>query len=103
MSIAEPLTVLKNEWIQKIVPEVVELLASALHEGMPAHQVEENLWEVLLHAGNRGMQAWFDSHGSGDLGPSLTLPNGDEVNRLDKLHTRQYGSIFGRFDLQRVA
>jgi len=45
----------------------------------------------------------FDSHGSGDLGPSLTLPNGDEVKRLEKLHTRQYVSIFGRFDLARVA
>jgi hypothetical protein len=97
------LTVLKNELIQKIVPEVVELLAFALQEGMPAHKVEENLWDVLLRAGNRAMQALFDSHGSGDLGPSLTLPNGDEVKRLEKLHPRQYVSIFGRFDLQRVA
>jgi hypothetical protein len=103
MSIAKPLTVLKNELIQKIVPEIVELLASALQEGMPAHKVEENLWDLLLRAGNRGMQALFDSHGSGDLGPSLTLPHGDEVSRLDKLHTRQYVSIFGRFELQRVA
>jgi hypothetical protein len=103
MSIAEPLTVLKNELIQKIVPEVVELLTSALQEGMPAHKVEDNLWHVLLRAGNRAMQALFDSHGSGDLGPSLTLPNGDKVSRLDKLHTRHYVSIFGRFDLQRVA
>jgi hypothetical protein len=103
MSIAQPLTVLKNELIQRIVPEVVELLAFALQEGMPAHKVEENLWDVLLRAGNRAMQALFDSHGSGDLGPSLTLPNGDEVKRLEKLHPRQYVSIFGRFDLQRVA
>jgi hypothetical protein len=103
MSIAEPLTVLKNELVQKIVPEVVELLASALQEGMPAHKVEENLWEVLLRAGNRAMQALFDSHGTGDLGPSLTLANGEEVKRLEKLHTRQYVSIFGRFDLKRVA
>ena len=44
MSITEPLTVLKNELVQKIVPEVVELLASALQEGTPAHKVEENLW-----------------------------------------------------------
>ena len=89
MSIAEPLTVLNNELVQKIIPEVVELLASALQEGMPAHQVEENLWAVLLRAGNRGMQALFDCHGTGDLGPSLTLPNGDELNRLEKRHTRQ--------------
>jgi hypothetical protein len=103
MSIAEPLTVLKNELVQKIVPEVLELLASALQEGTPAHKVEEALWDVLLRAGNRGMQALFDSHGTGDLGPSLTLPNGEEAKRLEKLHTRQYVSIFGRFDLKRVA
>src|SRR5215469_8577163 len=103
MSIAEPLTILKNELVQKLVPEIVELLTTALHEGMPAHKVEESLWDVPLRAGNRAMQALFDSHGSGDLGPSLTLPNGDEVNRLGKLHKRQYVSIFGRFDLARVA
>jgi hypothetical protein len=45
----------------------------------------------------------LDCHGSGDLGPTLTLPNGEQVNRLDELHTRQYVSIFGRFDLKRVA
>jgi hypothetical protein len=103
MSIAEPLTVLKSELLQKIVPEVIDLLASAVREGMPAHKVEENLWDLLLRVGNRAMQALFDSHGTGDLGPSLTLPNGDELNRLEKLHTRQYVSIFGRFDLKRVA
>jgi hypothetical protein len=56
---------------------------------MPAHKVEEDLWDVLLRVGKRGVQALFHSHGSGDLGPSLTLPNGDEVNRLAKLPTRQ--------------
>ena len=30
MSMAEPLTVLKSELLQKIVPELVDLLASAL-------------------------------------------------------------------------
>jgi hypothetical protein len=51
---------------------------------MPAHKVEENLWDVLLRVGKRDVQALFDSHGRGDLRPSLTLPNGDEVNRLKK-------------------
>jgi hypothetical protein len=103
MSIAEPLTVLKSELMQKIVPEVVDLLVSALHEGTAVHKVEEGLWDVLLRAGHQALQALFDSHGTGDLGPRLTLPNGEEVDRLEKLHTRQYVSIFGRFDLKRVA
>jgi hypothetical protein len=103
MSIAEPLTVLKSELMQKVVPEVVDLLVSALQEGTAVHKVEEGLWDVLLRAGHQSMQAFFDSHGTGDLGARLTLPNGEEVDRLDKLHTRQYVSIFGRFDLERVA
>ena len=103
MSIAEPLTVLKSELVQKIVPDLVNLLASALQEGTPIHTVEEGMWDLLLRAGNRGMKAYFDSHGTGDLGPTLTLPNGDEVNRLEKLHRRHYVSIFGKFELARVA
>src|ERR1017187_10943545 len=88
MSIAEPLTVLKNELVQKIVPEAVELLASALQEGMPAHEVEEGLWDLLLRAGNRGMQALFDSHGTGDLGPILTLRHLAGRNRAHETPTR---------------
>jgi hypothetical protein len=103
MSIAEPLTVLKSELMQKIVPAVVDLLATAMDEGTAVHKVEEGLWDVLLRAGNQALQAFFDSHGSGDLGPTLTLPSGEQVNQLEKLHTRQYISIFGRFDLERVA
>lgn len=102
-TIAEPLTALKNELLQKIVPELVDVLASALQDATPLHKVEEDLWDVLLRAGNQAMKALLDSHGSGDLGPTLTLPNGEQVNRLQELHTRQYVSIFGRFDLKRVA
>ena len=103
MNIAEPLTVLKSELLQKIVPEIVDLLVSALHEGTAVHKVEEGLWDLLLRTGHQAMQALFDSHGTGDLGATLTLPNGAAVDRLEKLHTRQYVSIFGRFDLERVA
>jgi hypothetical protein len=103
MGIAEPLTVLKSELIQKIVPELVDVLASAMREGTPVHKVEEDLWDVLLRAGHKGIKAFFESHGTGDLGPTLSLPNGDEVNRLEKLRMRNYVSIFGKFELKRVA
>ena len=103
MSIAQPLTALKSELLQKIVPALLDSLASALQEGTPLHKVEEDLWDMLLRAGNKSMKAFLDCHGSGDLGPTLTLTNGEQVNRLEELHTRQYVSIFGRFDLKRVA
>ena len=103
MSIAEPLTVLKSELMQTLVPQLMELLASALQEGTPVHKVEENLWDLFLAAAHQSLQAFFDSHGTGDLGPTLTLPNGEHVDRLEQLHSRPYVSIFGRFALQRVA
>lgn len=103
MSIPEPLTVLKYELMQKIVPQLVEVLAAAMREGTPVHRVEEDIWDVLLRAGREGMKAFFKGHGTGDLGSTLTLPNGVEVNRLETLHTRNYVSIFGKFELERTA
>lgn len=103
MSVAEPLTVLKNELMQNLVPRLVGLLASARQEGTPVHRVEEDLWDLLLEAGQQSMQAFFASHGTGDLGPTLTLPQGGKVQRLEKLHRRPYVSIFGKFELERVA
>jgi hypothetical protein len=102
MSIAEPLTVLKSELVQKIVPQLVAFLLSAQQQEMPAHQVEEGLWDLLLDTGHKSMQAFFDSHGTGDLGPTLSLPDGEQVKRLAKSHTRPYVSIFGTFELKRV-
>jgi hypothetical protein len=102
MSIAEPLSVLKSELLQKIVPAVVQLLAAGLQDGTPVHQIEEELWDVLLRTGHEAMKAYFDSHGSGDLGPTLTLPSGEQVNRLAKRHGRDYVSVFGKFRLERT-
>jgi hypothetical protein len=102
MSFAEPLTVLKAELMQKIVPELVELLVSACQDGTAVHRVEEDVWDVLLRTGQRSLQAFFACYGSGDLGPTLTLPNGEEVQRLEQWHPRQYISIFGRFLLERT-
>jgi hypothetical protein len=101
MSIAEPLTVLKSELMQTIVPQLVDLLATAKKEGTAVHKVEENLWDVLLKVGRQCLQSYFADHGSGDMGPTLTLPNGEEVERLKKLHKRNYVSIFGKFELER--
>src|SRR5207248_2873898 len=45
---------------------------------------------------------FLDAHGSGDLGATLTLPDGQEVQRLEQLHMRRYVSIFGEFTLERT-
>jgi hypothetical protein len=102
MSIAEPLTVLQAELLQTLVPQLLELLAGALREGTPLPQVESSLWDWGLHVGRRSLAALFAACGSGDLGASLTLPDGREVHRLEHLHLRRYVAIFGAFQLERT-
>jgi hypothetical protein len=102
MNLTDFLGVLKTELTQKLVPQILDLLTAALTDGRPVHEVENGLWDLALQVGRRGLGAFLDSHGTGDLGPSVTLPDGREVERLAELHTRRYVSIFGPFTLQRT-
>jgi hypothetical protein len=103
MSMAEPLTILKKELIENIVPQILDALQAALRDGQALHRVEEKLWELTLQVGHQSVGAFLASHGSGDLGPTLTLPDGRQAERLEQLHRRRYVSIFGAFQLQRTA
>jgi len=103
MSIAEPLSVLKKELLENIVPQILDLVQAALSDGRPLHQVEEGLWDLALQLGHQSLDAFLASHGTGDLGATVTLPDGRQVERLHELHPRRYVSIFGEFQLQRTA
>jgi hypothetical protein len=102
MNMAEPLTVLKAELLQTIVPQLVAQLTVALAEGRPVHLVERALWDLMLQVGRRSLDAFLQAHGSGDQGQTLTLADGQEVQRLAERHTRSYVSIFGAFSLERT-
>jgi len=103
VNITDSLGVLKTELTQQLVPQILELLAVALAEGQPIHEVENGLWDLALQVGRRALGVFLDCHGTGDLGPAMTLSDGREVQRLEKLHSRRYVSIFGPFVLQRTA
>src|SRR5688572_13535664 len=91
------------ELTQNLVPQVLELLTNALAEGRPIHEVENGLWDLALQVGRRALGTFLDGHGTGDLGPALTLPDGQQVQRLEQRHRRRYVSIFGPFVLERTA
>lgn len=102
MNTTESLTVLKMELTQKVIPQIVDLLTASLAEGRPVHMVEEGLWDVVLQIGRRSLQTFFDLHKTGDVGATVTLPDGHEAQRLEELHTRRYVSIFGVYTLERT-
>ncbi len=102
MSFPEPLTALKKELLENMVPQILDLLEAALRDGWPLHQVEGGLWDLAWQLGYKSLGAFLASHGSGDLGETLTLADGRRVERLKQLHPRRYVSIFGAFQLQRT-
>jgi hypothetical protein len=103
MTSAEALTALKAELLQALVPQVLDVLARALRKATAVHQVEADLWDLALQLGRRGLAAFFAACGSGDLGETLTLPDGRQLQRLHDRHPRRYVSVFGAFQLERTA
>jgi hypothetical protein len=102
MSMAGSLSVLKMELMQNVVPQLIDRLTAATAEEQPVHVLELELWDLLLKTGRQALQAFFDGHGTGDLGEKVTLPDGHEARRLEDLHSRTYVSIFGKFVLPRT-
>src|ERR1041384_3002669 len=102
MSIAESFTLLKHELLDNLVPQLLEQLQTAFRDGRPLHEVERGLWDFALQVGYQSLKAFLDTHGSGDVGATLTMPDGHEVTRLEQRHERRYVSIFGPFTLSRT-
>jgi hypothetical protein len=102
MNLADSLTVLKMEMMQNAVPQLIDLLTAAAANDQAVHEVEGGLWDWLLRVGRQALGAFFAGLGSGDVGATLILPDGQETHRLEQLHPRRYVSIFGVFELQRT-
>jgi hypothetical protein len=102
MDVSKTVSILKMELTQNLVPQIVDLVTTGLAEGRPIHEVEQGLWDLGLQVGRQALTAFVDAHGTGDVGPTVTLPDGNEVQRLEELHTRRYVSIFGPFTLRRA-
>lgn len=102
MSMTDPSRVLNTEILQQRLTALIGLVQTAWQEGAAVHQVELGIWHQLLQLGHDCMELLFTLAGDGDMGPTITLPNGADSQRLPELHPRPYVSIFGRFVLQRA-
>lgn len=101
--IAHPQPTHKTPRLDDLAAALGDYVREAAHQGVPAHEAELAIWTRVLKIGRAALGQFFDLHGSGDQGETLTLPDGNTCQRLPELHHRRYVSIFGPFDLQRTA
>jgi len=89
--------------LQSQMEELQGFIRTAAATGLAMHEVEQGLFKRLLALGYQLQQWFFALLGDGDQGETVTTGEGRVLRRLPNLHRRAYQSIFGCFDLERVA
>ena len=92
----------KSEVLKQKIAEVEAFLDASFHDGKAIHEVERGIWKHALHMGRLFLEQFLALHGTGDMGETVTLPDGEEYQRLSESHQRRYVSIFGEFHLRRT-
>jgi hypothetical protein len=92
----------KAQALFPLAQELYDYVRQAAACGTPAHEAERAIWTRILALGRTALGRFFDLQGSGDLGPTVDLPDGTSARRLDGLRPRAYRSVFGDFRLERA-
>ncbi len=92
----------ENADLLAILGELRTFMDEAAHTGVPLHKVEHTVWRQLLRMGRCLFGEFLARFGTGDMGETVTAPDGHTCNRLKSLHERRYLSIFGEFRLKRT-
>jgi hypothetical protein len=93
----------KGHELQNQMEELQGFIRTAATTGLAVHEVEQGLFKRLLELGYELQQWFFALLGDGDQGKTVTTGEGRVLRRLPNLHRRAYQSIFGPFELERVA
>jgi hypothetical protein len=89
--------------LQDLAGQLLAYVRTAATQGTAVHEVERGIWQRLLQLGRTTLGHFFALQGTGDLGGTVTLPDGQVWERLPEQHSRRYVSIFGAFLLARTA
>jgi hypothetical protein len=79
-----------------------DFVLDAARNGLSFHDFEAGLWQRVLLLGHAATQDFLTQQGQGDLGPTLDLPDGRTLSRLEGLHDRDLMGVFGSFTLSRA-
>jgi hypothetical protein len=92
----------ENGDLSALLAEMQSFVRHAAQQGLRVHEVELALWRRVLKLGQQVLGQFFRLLGTGDLGATVALPDGQTVQRLPQPHARRYVSIFGEFQLCRT-
>ena len=84
MSMTDPTPVLKTESLHQRLTALASFVQTALQDGTALHKIELGIWQELLQLGHDLLEQLFTLAGDGDLGETVTLPNGEQLHRLDE-------------------
>jgi len=93
----------KLEQMRCVIEEVRQFVVESAEAGRPIHDVERGVFDRLLRVGRQALQAFVAWQGVGDLGPTISGPDGENWRRLESTRTRTYRSIFGDLPIARKA
>jgi hypothetical protein len=104
MKMTQETDVLKRENadLLPILGELQNFIHQAAQQGRTLHEVEVGVWQRVLELGRQMFSRFLSLLGSGDMGETLTLPDGQQCQRLEEVHARRLVGIFGEFTLQRT-
>lgn len=85
-----------------LADQLLGFVRHAADQGRPAHEVERAIWDRVLALGREAFALFLRLHGTGDIGETVALPDGQTADRLPATHPRTYRSVFGDFTLART-
>jgi hypothetical protein len=92
----------KSESLTSALDDLRAFVLAQASAGATFHDFEHGLWQRLLRLGRQAVGLFLDACGTGDLGQTFTLPDGQELRRLGQTHDRELTSVFGTFTLERT-
>ena len=92
----------KTRRLDACLADIRSFVVDAVTNGLSFHDFEHGTLDRLLSAGRAATEDFLDQQGTGDLGPEVTLPDGQQVRRLPQTHTRPLSGVFGSFTLPRT-
>src|SRR5262249_50910606 len=75
--------------LHNLAGELLAFVRTAANQATPVHDVERGIWQRILQIGRATLGHFFALQGTGDLGDTLTLPEGLTCQRLDEPHPRR--------------